>query len=128
MKKDENLEILSMAGGCNTCHCEGVRKHDCGNPEKIIGNPTKQTGLPRSLSFASNDSKAAFTLSCKSFRSRLLRALLPQSHCKTLANQVSQVSLAHTSHSLRMQAHTKSKDFGSLCNSYGFSQLYMSNN
>ena len=62
MKKDENLEILSMAGGCNTYHCEGVRKHDCGNPEKIIGNPTKQTGLPRSLSFARNDSKAAFTL------------------------------------------------------------------
>ena len=66
--------------------------------------------------------KYGFTLSCKSFRSRLLRALLPQLHRKTLANQVSQVSLAHTSHSLRMQAHTKSKDFGSLCNSYGFSQ------
>ena len=64
--------------------------------------------------------KYGFTLSCKSFRSRLLRALLPQLHRKTLANQVSQVSLAHTSHSLRMQAHTKSKDFGSLCNSYGF--------
>ena len=41
-------------------------------------------------------SKKAFTFSCKSFRSRLLRALLPQSHRKTLANQVSQVSLAHS--------------------------------
>ena len=65
-------------------------------------------------------SKIGFTLSCKSFRSRLLRALHSQLQRKTFANQVSRVSLAHASHTLRMQAHSKSKDFGSLCNSYGF--------
>ncbi|MBQ7450088.1 hypothetical protein IJS77_01625, partial [bacterium] len=46
--------------------------------------------------------KAGFTLSCKSFRSRLLRALHTQSHRKAFANQVSQVSLAHTPLSLRI--------------------------
>ena len=44
----------------------------------------------------SEDRKDGFTLSCKSFRSRLLRALHSQSHRKTFANQVSQVSLAHS--------------------------------
>ena len=62
--KNESLKMMKMTDYCNTCHCEGVRKHDCGNPEKIIENPTKQTGLPRSLSFARNDKKCkcAFTL------------------------------------------------------------------
>ena len=59
--KNESLKMMKMTDCCSTCHCEGVRKHDCGNPEK---NPTLQTGLPRSRwSLAmTGKKKAAFTL------------------------------------------------------------------
>ena len=71
----------------------------------------------KKLNLENPNKKKGFTCLVKHFRSNPLTAML-----RSRLSRFSQTKFrcAHTSHTLRMQAHSKSKDFGSLCNSYGF--------
>ena len=62
MKIFENFKkMLKMTDYCSTCHCEGVRKHDCGNPFFRVEKNLDCHAHFRSLAMTGKK-KVAFTL------------------------------------------------------------------
>ena len=59
--KQEKFEIMKMTDYCETCHCEGVRKHDCCNPVFRVEKNLDCHAHFRSLAMTGKK-KAAFTL------------------------------------------------------------------
>ncbi|MBQ7450136.1 hypothetical protein IJS77_01870, partial [bacterium] len=68
------------------CHCE-----ECVSTTKqsktLDCNFSRMVGLPRSHSFARNDKKSAFTLSCKAFRSDLDSSFEPAAQSDSQSSQ-----------------------------------------
>ena len=61
MKKLNLKEMMKMTDYCSTCHCEGVRKHDCGNPFFRVEKNLDCHAHFRSLAMTGKK-KVAFTL------------------------------------------------------------------